>query len=49
LNERYEAWIHTYDRGKLLIIDVDNINFVDNQEDLGDIIRKIDAEMNGLF
>jgi deoxyadenosine/deoxycytidine kinase len=25
LNERYEAWIHTYDRGKLLVIDVDNI------------------------
>jgi deoxyadenosine/deoxycytidine kinase len=49
LNERYEAWIHTYNRGKLLIIDVDNINFVDNQEDLGDIIRRIDAELNGLF
>lgn len=37
LNERYEAWIHTYDRGKLLVIDVDNINFVDNPEDLGNI------------
>jgi deoxyadenosine/deoxycytidine kinase len=43
LNERYEAWIHTYDRGKLLVIDVDNINFVDNPEDLGNIITKIDA------
>jgi deoxyadenosine/deoxycytidine kinase len=31
LNERYEGWIQTYDKGKLLIIDVDNINFVDNQ------------------
>jgi len=49
LNERYEAWIHTYDRGKLLIIDVDNINFVDNPEDLGNIITKIDAELHGLF
>ena len=49
LNERYEAWITKYTKGKLLIIDVDNINFVDNQEDLGSIIAKIDAQINGLF
>ncbi|WP_142785040.1 deoxynucleoside kinase [Changchengzhania lutea] len=49
LNERYEAWIHGYDKGKLLIIDVDNLNFVDNPEDLGSIINTIDAEINGLF
>lgn len=48
LNERYEAWIHDY-KGKLLIIDVDDLNFVDNPEDLGLIINKIDAELNGLF
>ena len=49
LNERYEAWISTYNKGKLLIIDVDNLNFVDNQEDLGKIIDRIDAQINGLF
>lgn len=49
LNERYEAWIHDYTKGKLLIIDVDNINFVDNPEDLGEIINKIDAQLHGLF
>ena len=49
LNERYEAWIHGYKKGKLLIIDVDDINFVDNPEDLGNIINRIDAELNGLF
>ena len=49
LNERYEAWVHTYDKGNLLVIDVDNINFVDNPEDLGDIISKIDAQLHGLF
>ncbi len=49
LNERYEAWIHTYDKSNLLIIDVDVTNFVDNQEDLGNIITKIDAELHGLF
>jgi len=49
LNERYEAWVHSYDKGKLLIIDVDNIDFVNNPEDLGMVINKIDAEINGLF
>ncbi|WP_262510536.1 deoxynucleoside kinase [Lutibacter oceani] len=49
LNERYEAWITKYTKGKLLIIDVDNLDFVDNQEDLGSIIDKIDAQINGLF
>ena len=49
LNERYEAWVHNYSKGNLLIIDVDNINFVDNPEDLGDIINKIDGELHGLF
>lgn len=49
LNERYEAWISTYDKGKLLIIDVDNNSFIDSQEDLGVIIQKIDAELHGLF
>lgn len=49
LNERYEAWISTYRDGKLLIIDVDEIDFEDNPEDLGMIISKIDAEIHGLF
>ena len=49
LNERYEAWIHDYDKGKLLVIDVDKLNFVDNPEDLGNVINRIDAEIHGLF
>ena len=49
LNERYEAWVHDYNKGNLLIIDVDNLNFVDNPEDLGAVINKIDAELHGLF
>ena len=49
LNERYEAWIHGYTKGRLLIIDVDDLDFVENEEDLGFIINKIDAEINGLF
>jgi deoxyadenosine/deoxycytidine kinase len=49
LNERYEAWVNTYQKGKLLIFDVDNINFVDNPEDLGEVINRIDGEIHGLF
>lgn len=49
LNERYEAWIHGYDKGKLLVIDVDDLDFVANPEDLGSIINKIEAEIHGLF
>jgi deoxyadenosine/deoxycytidine kinase len=49
LNERYEAWASQYDKGKLLIINVDNIDFVENPEDLGDIIDRIDAQIHGLF
>lgn len=49
LNERYEAWVHDYNKGNLLIIDVDHMDFVTNPEDLGSIINKIDAEINGLF
>jgi len=49
LNERYEAWIHGYDKGKLLIVDVDDLDFVDIPEDLGSVINKIDAEIHGLF
>ncbi|MDC7998710.1 MULTISPECIES: deoxynucleoside kinase [Gilvibacter] len=49
LNERYEAWIHDYDKSNLLIFDVDTLNFVDNPEDLGSVISRIDAELHGLF
>ncbi len=49
LNERYEGWVQGYNKGNLLIIDVDNVNFVDNPEDLGSIINRIDAQLNGLF
>lgn len=49
LNERYEAWISEYDQGKLLVIEVDDLDFKNKKEDLGEIITKIDAEINGLF
>lgn len=49
LNEKYEEWVKNYKEGKLLIIDVDNLDFVNNPEDLGFIYDKVDAELHGLF
>lgn len=49
LNERYEAWVETYNLGKMLIVDVDNHNFRDKPEDLASIINNIDANIHGLF
>ncbi|HNW54049.1 MAG TPA: deoxynucleoside kinase [Bacteroidales bacterium] len=49
LNERYENWINSYTAGKLLIFDVDNINFQENPEDLGKIIEGVQANLHGLF
>jgi deoxyadenosine/deoxycytidine kinase len=49
LNERYENWVNGYKAGKLLIFDVDNINFQDNPEDLGQIIERVQANLHGLF
>jgi deoxyadenosine/deoxycytidine kinase len=49
LNERYEDWINGYTSGKLLIFNVDHINFQENQEDLGRIIEGVQANLHGLF
>jgi deoxyadenosine/deoxycytidine kinase len=49
LNERYEAWISGYDKGKLLIMDVDDKNFSENPGDLELLIDKINADLFGLF
>jgi len=49
LNERYEAWIDSYNMGRLLIVDVDSYNFIDKPEDLSVVIDKVNAEIHGLF
>ena len=49
LNERYEEWIAGYKLGKLLIVDVDDLNIEENPEHLGEVIDRINAELHGLF
>ncbi len=49
LNEYYEKWIGTYKEGRLLIIDVDNVNFAEDDEAKAQIIERVNAELFGLF
>lgn len=49
LNERYEAWVESYNLGKILIVDADNYNFPESPDDLSMVIDKINAELHGLF
>ena len=45
LNERYEAWISNYSSGKLLKINVDDLDFVDNKSDYETILELIKKEL----
>ncbi|MCU0357358.1 MAG: deoxynucleoside kinase [Cyclobacteriaceae bacterium] len=49
LNEHYETWIGGYKEGKLLIVDVNELDFVENTEDFSGIVNRIDLEINSLF
>jgi deoxyadenosine/deoxycytidine kinase len=48
LNERYEAWSESYE-GKMIIVDIDETNFIENKEDFGKIVRMIQSKEYGLF
>lgn len=49
LNDRYDSWVEGYDLGKLLVVDVDKLDFSEKNGDLSTVIDKVDAEINGLF
>ncbi len=49
LNQHYEDWIEGYKEGKLLIVDVNNLDFVERPEDFSMIVQRIDREIFGLF
>ncbi len=48
LNRLYEEWIETYEHEKL-IIDTDDIDFVNDDQDLGKIISLTEQRLFGLF
>lgn len=49
LNERYDNWINGYREGKLLIINIDNLDFQNNPADKGKVLEMVQAELHGLF
>ena len=44
-----EEWIGKYKLGKLMVIDVNKLDFVDNIEDFSSIVSRVDLELNNLF
>jgi len=49
LNEFYNKWIDQYNDGPLLVIEVDKMDFTENEEDFAEVVRRIDAQVHGLF
>lgn len=49
LNEYYNKWIDNYKEGQLLVIDIDNLDFTENNDDQAEVLRRVDAQINGLF
>ncbi len=49
LNHCYEEWINGYDLGKVLIINVNECDYVNNPEDLSYVFQKVHGELYGLF
>ncbi|MBM3399538.1 MAG: deoxynucleoside kinase [Bacteroidetes bacterium] len=48
LNERYEAWISEY-KGKMLVFNVDDMDFSDNPDHAAQIVQQVESTLNGLF
>ena len=48
LNKKYDEWIDGY-QSQLLIVPIDDLDFINRSEDLGKIINMIDGKIHGLF
>ncbi len=49
LNKRYEDFIYNKYKGKVLVVEVDNIDFLHHSEDFRNIVDRIDSQLFGLF
>ena len=49
LNDRYDNWINSYREGRLLVINVDHLDFSTNQEHSAKVLEMVQAELHGLF
>ncbi|MBK7608146.1 MAG: deoxynucleoside kinase [Saprospiraceae bacterium] len=48
LNKKYDEWIDGY-QSQLLIVPIDDLDFINRSEDLGKIVNMIDGKIYGLF
>jgi hypothetical protein len=49
LQGHYEKWISEYELGPKMIIDVDELDFVNNDADRRDVLNRIESRLFGLF
>ena len=49
LQRHYENWIEGYDLGPKMIIDVDELDFVNDDDDRRDVISRVESRLFGLF
>jgi len=49
LNTQYDLWADEYTDGELLIVNIDDLDFANNEEDFAHIADLVDARVNGLF
>ncbi len=49
LNERYEDFINNKYKGKVMVVDVDDKDYQHSPEDFGEIIKRVDEHLFGLF
>ena len=49
LQDHYEDWIEEYDRGPKLIIDIDELDFVNDEDDRRAVLNRIESRLFGLF
>ena len=41
LNDLYDEWYNSYDQGKYLLVDTDDLDFLNNESDFNRLISKI--------
>ncbi|MCQ2975920.1 MAG: deoxynucleoside kinase [Bacteroidales bacterium] len=45
LNEKYDKWTSSYKLGKILVVDIDNLNFPNNPNDFKNLTEQIDKTL----
>jgi deoxyadenosine/deoxycytidine kinase len=46
LNEHYETWIKKYKLGKLLVVDIDELNFLESKEAYNAVLQQVSEKLN---